>query len=117
MAKTTGKTMILTSLMAAGLLAFAGCASTSETMMQKGYGPAYSKGYEDGCESGKKAGGGMFNDFRKDVSRYDREYKYREGWEDGYRQCKGEEKALMQSIQSSQRAEMEREAIANSRRY
>ncbi len=112
---TTGKIVMATSMLA-GLLAFGGCASTAETMQQKGYGPSYSKGYEDGCESGKRAGGGMFNDFRKNVDRYDRDYKYREGWEDGYRQCKGEEKALMQSIENSQRAEMEREAIENSRR-
>jgi len=101
----------------AAMLAFSGCASTAETMQQKGYGPSYSKGYGDGCESGKKAGGGMFNDFRKNVDRYDRDYKYREGWEDGYRECKGEEKALMRSIENSQHASMERRAIENSRRY
>jgi hypothetical protein len=109
-----GKIILATTTLV-GLLAFSGCASTSETMMQKGYGPSYSKGYEDGCESGKKAGGGMFNEFRKNVNRYDREYKYREGWEDGYRQCKGEEKALMHSIEENQRMEMEREAIERNR--
>jgi len=109
--------IILASTFLVGLMAFSGCASTAETMQQKGYGPAYSKGYEDGCESGKKAGGGMFNDFRKNVNRYDNDYKYREGWEDGYRQCKGEEKALMHSIENSQRVEMEREAIEGNRKY
>ena len=85
-------------------------------MQQKGYGLAYSKGYDDGCESGKKAGGGMFNDFRKNVNRYDNDYKYREGWEDGYRQCEDEEKAMMRSIENNRRIEMEREAINGSRR-
>jgi len=109
------KKLTLTAVSFAALLALGGCASTSETMMNKGYGPSYSKGYEDGCESGKKAGGGMFNDFRKNVDRYDEDRKYREGWEDGFRQCKGEEKALMHSIENSQRTEMEREAIERSR--
>jgi len=112
---TTGK-MVMGATMLAGLLALGGCASTAETMQQKGYGPSYSKGYGDGCESGKKAGGGMFNEFRKNVDRYDSDHKYHEGWEDGYRQCKGEEKELMHSIEESQHAEMERKAIENSRR-
>ena len=110
----TKKTLMIGAA-AAGMLIFAGCASTSEQMMQKGYGPSYSKGYEDGCESGKRAGGSMLDDFKKNVNRYNSDYKYREGWEDGYRQCKSEEKALMHSIEEGQRAQMEREAIERSR--
>jgi len=82
---------------------FTGCASTAENMQAQGYGPDYSQGYGDGCTSGKKAGGSMFDQFKKDVKRYDNNHKYREGWEDGYKECKSEEKELMHSIENAQR--------------
>lgn len=107
------KTKTLLTLAATMALLFTGCASTTETMMQKGYGPAYSQGYGDGCTSGKKAGGSMFDEFKKNVDRYDNDNKYREGWEDGYSQCKSEEKELMHSIESASRDQ----AIRDSDRY
>ena len=84
-------------------IAFTGCASTSETMMQQGYGPNYSHGYEDGCSSGRKAGGSMLDQFTKNVQQYDSNYKYREGWDDGYKVCHSEERQLMRSIDDAQR--------------
>jgi hypothetical protein len=99
------KTKTLLTLAAAATLAigFTGCASTAENMRAQGYGPDYSQGYGDGCDSGKKAGGSMFDQFKKDVRRYDNNHKYREGWEDGYKECKSEEKELMHSIESANR--------------
>jgi hypothetical protein len=99
------KTRTLLTLAAAATLAvgFTGCASTAENMRAQGYGPDYSQGYGDGCDSGKKAGGSMFDQFKKDVRKYDNNYKYREGWEDGYKECKSEEKELMHSIESANR--------------
>jgi len=84
-------------------LLMSGCASTAETMQAQGYGPDYSQGYGDGCTSGKKAGGSMFDQFKKDVRRYDNNHKYREGWEDGYKECRSEEKQLMKSIDDAMR--------------
>ena len=106
-------TMILGTTALVGLLAFNGCASTSETMMQQGYGPDYSQGYGDGCDSGRKAGGSMFDQFKKDVRRYDSNYKYREGWDDGYKECRSEEKQLMKNINEASREQ----AIRDSGRY
>ena len=84
-------------------VAFTGCASTSETMMQQGYGPNYSHGYEDGCSSGRKAGGSMLDQFTKNVQQYDSNHKYKEGWDDGYQVCHSEEKQLMKNIANAQR--------------
>ena len=99
------KTRTLLTLAAAATLAvgFTGCASTAENMRAQGYGPDYSQGYGDGCNIGKKAGGSMFDQFKKDVRKYDNNHKYREGWEDGYKECKSEEKELMHSIESANR--------------
>jgi len=100
----------------AALFALGGCASTSETMMQQGYGPYYSHGYEDGCKSGRKAGGSMFDQFSKNVRLYDSDYKYREGWNDGFRVCRGQEKEMLRSMENAQRVNAE-EHIAENLRY
>jgi hypothetical protein len=109
------KTRTLLTLAAAATLAvgFTGCASTAENMRAQGYGPDYSQGYGDGCDSGKKAGGSMLDQFKKDVRKYDNNHKYREGWEDGYKECKSEEKQLMHSIDDASR----NQAIRDSGKY
>lgn len=101
--------MLTIAAVATMALAFTGCASTAENMRAQGYGPNYSQGYGDGCTSGKKAGGSMFDQFKKDVRRYDSNYKYREGWDDGYKECKSEERELMHSIEEGQRDQALRE--------
>jgi hypothetical protein len=109
------RTRTLLTLAAAATLAvgFTGCASTAENMRAQGYGPDYSQGYGDGCDSGKKAGGSMFDQFKKDVRKYDTNHKYKEGWEDGYKECKSEEKQLMHSIDDASR----NQAIRDSGKY
>ncbi|SFZ98591.1 lipoprotein, putative [hydrothermal vent metagenome] len=99
--------LLIASAALVGLLALSGCASTSETMMQQGYGPDYSHGYEDGCNSGKQAGGSMFDQFTKNVNQYDKNHKYREGWNDGFRVCNGQEKEMLHNIESAQRTNAE----------
>ena len=104
-------TTLLTLTSAAALIwSFTGCASTAENMQAQGYGPEYSQGYGDGCDSGKKAGGDMFEQFKKDVTHYDNSHKYREGWDDGYRQCKSEYQELERSVENASR----NAAISNS---
>lgn len=75
--------------------ASAGCMSEKEAMVKRGYPLAYADGFDDGCHSGKKAGGDLFNEFRKDVRRFDDDRCYAQGWSDGFRQCESEEEALM----------------------
>ncbi|WP_456373517.1 hypothetical protein [Thiolapillus sp.] len=85
------KPLFLTSLATLPLLA---CVDQTETMVRQGYPLAYAEGFQDGCHSGKKAGGSMFDQFRKDIQRFDTDHKYAQGWSDGFRQCESEQEAL-----------------------
>lgn len=74
-------------LSALGLLAgLAGCASTHDELLARGYPPPYADGYKDGCGSGRQAAGSL-GTFTKDVPRYTSETFYSGGWDDGFRQC------------------------------
>jgi hypothetical protein len=50
-----------------------------ETLIERGYPPAYAEAYADGCESGKDAAGGLFAGPRKDASRYGGDEQYTKG--------------------------------------
>ena len=64
----------------------AGCQSTHQQLIDQGYPPAYADGFQDGCGSGRQAGGSL-GEFRKDVPRYLHNRQYESGWDDGFRQC------------------------------
>ncbi len=70
-------------------------------MIQQGYPLAYADGFDDGCHSGKKAGGSMFDQFKKDVSRFEKDSQYAQGWSDAYRQCETEQEALQRQMRIS----------------
>lgn len=69
------------------VLFLAGCQSTHQQLIEKGYPPAYADGFQDGCGSGRQAAGVMAGEFRKDVPRYLHNRQYETGWDDGFRQC------------------------------
>ncbi|MFJ4376427.1 hypothetical protein ACIP1T_27905 [Pseudomonas japonica] len=69
------------------VLLLAGCQSTRQQLIEKGYPPAYADGFQDGCGSGRQAAGVMAGEFRKDVPRYLHNRQYETGWDDGFRQC------------------------------
>ena len=69
------------------LMLLAGCQTTREELISKGYPPAFADGFEDGCSSGRQAAGAISGEFRKNVPRYLRDKQYAEGWSDGFRQC------------------------------
>ncbi|WP_347902116.1 hypothetical protein [Pseudomonas purpurea] len=69
------------------LLLIAGCQSTHEDLIAKGYPPAFADGFDDGCSSGRQAAGAITGGFKKDVPRYLKDAQYAEGWSDGFRQC------------------------------
>jgi len=94
------KTTLL--VMAAGMMIFAGCATQKEIMVQEGHSLAYADGFDDGCHSGKKAGGDMFESFKKDENRFARHSKYTQGWSDGFRECENEQEALDRQVRMSQ---------------
>lgn len=72
------------------LLAVAGCQSTHEQLVAKGYPPNFADGYQDGCGSGRQAAGAISGQFKKDVPRYLSDKVYAQGWTDGFRQCQAE---------------------------
>ena len=79
-------------------LLLTGCVSTQEAMVKQGYPAAYAQGFDDGCHSGRKAGGSLFDQFRKDVARFEADAQYAMGWSDAFRQCETEqENALRQA--------------------
>ena len=79
---------------AACLLLVSGCVSQKDAMIKQGYPLAYADGFDDGCHSGNKAGGSLFDEFRKDVKRFNADSDYAQGWSDGFRQCETEQEAL-----------------------
>ncbi len=93
--------ILLLSLACSLFLILAGCVSQRDTMVQQGYPPSYADGFEDGCHSGRKAGGSMFDQFKKDVRRFQTDKQYAQGWSDGFRQCETEEEALERQIRTN----------------
>ena len=77
-----------------GVIAMSGCASQKEMMIEQGYPLSYADGFDDGCHSGNKAGGSMFDQFKKDVTRFNSDTQYSQGWSDGFRQCETEQEAI-----------------------
>lgn len=87
MRRHSGKIRWLSWLGALGVMAaVAGCQSTHEELLSRGYPPAYADGYQDGCASGRQAAGAL-GTFTKNVPRYTSETFYSGGWDDGFRQC------------------------------
>ncbi len=75
-----------------------GCTSRKESMIKQGYPMAYADGFDDGCHSGQKAGGSMFDQFKKDVRRFQSDSNYAQGWSDAFRQCESEAEANVRSM-------------------
>ena len=84
-----------------GVAFLPGCASQRDTMLKEGYPRSYVDGFDDGCHSGKKAGGSMFDQFKKDVRRFNGDPQYAQGWSDGFRQCETEQEAMERQMRMS----------------
>jgi hypothetical protein len=76
-------------------LTLAGCGSVEQTMIERGFPPAYAQGYADGCASGKQAAGGWFAQARKDTRRYGADDQYTDGWDDGFAECRRDMAAMV----------------------
>jgi hypothetical protein len=105
--------MALVLLFIATFFLVVGCASQRDRMLEEGYPRSYVDGFDDGCHSGKKAGGSMFDQFKKDVRRFETDKEYAQGWSDGFRQCETEEEALERQIRMSQ----EQQRLMEQRRH
>ncbi len=90
-----------------------GCETQRESMIKEGYPLAYANGFDDGCHSGNKAGGSLFDQFKKDVRLFGSDKKYSQGWSDGYRQCETEQEALQRQI----RMGMEQQHYNNQKKH
>ena len=83
------------------LVLVTGCATQKEIMLKKGYPLSYAEGFDDGCHSGNKAGGSLFDQFKKDINRFESDHQYAQGWSDGFRQCESEQEALDRKVRMS----------------
>ncbi|NOR24258.1 MAG: hypothetical protein GQ542_07665 [Desulforhopalus sp.] len=83
------------------IVVLSGCVSQKQSMINQGYPLSYADGFDDGCHSGNKAGGSMFEQFKKDVRRFEKDLQYAQGWSDGFRQCETEQEALQRQIRMS----------------
>ena len=92
---------LLIGIVTFSVFTFIGCTSQKESMLKQGYPLVYVEGFDDGCHSGNKAGGNMFEKFKKDVNRFDSDKQYAQGWSDGFRQCETEQEALQRQIRMS----------------
>ena len=92
---------LLVVLSACCLIILSGCMSQKESMIKQNYPLPYADGFDDGCHSGKNAGGSWFDQFKKDVSRFEHDAQYAQGWSDGYRQCETEQEAIQRQMRMS----------------
>lgn len=95
------------------LFVMTGCVSQKENMIQQGYPLAYADGFDDGCHSGKKAGGLLFEQFKKDVTRFEVDTQYAQGWSDGFRQCETEQESIQRQIRMS----MEQQQLTEQKKH
>ncbi len=96
-----------------GLIILSGCVSEADLLRQQGQPPNYVQGFDDGCHSGKKAGGSWFDQFKKDVHRFGKDKLYSQGWSDGFRQCETEQEAMMRN----QRMALEYQKYSEQKRH
>ena len=73
----------------------AGCGPQGEQIMiQNARSAEYSRGYGDGCASGRKAAGNTEVNATKDTQLYLNNARYKEGWDTGYKECKFREERV-----------------------
>lgn len=85
------------------LLAACDVLEPSETMISASanVSPAYRQGFDDGCHSGRQAAGSLFEQFRKDLPRFNTDQDYAQGWSDAFRQCETQEEVLDRQMRSA----------------
>jgi hypothetical protein len=71
------------------------CANQSGTPAAQGRTPAYSEGFNDGCVSGRASRGSMSDWERKNVSRFDSDKQYAQGWSAAFDKCAYEQTQKM----------------------
>lgn len=75
----------------------ASCATQSGAAGAQDRSPAYSEGFADGCVSGRASQGSATDSERKNVSRFDSDKQYAQGWSDAFGKCAQEQVQKMAS--------------------
>ncbi|RTZ93443.1 MAG: hypothetical protein DSY91_02135 [Deltaproteobacteria bacterium] len=88
------KSNLFLALMLIGSFILLGCVSQKENLIRQGASPAYAQGFEDGCHSGKKAGGSWLDQFKKNTHLFNTNPDYKQGWIDGYNECEKQQEAF-----------------------
>ncbi len=65
-----------------------------QVMIQNAKGAGYSRGYGDGCESGRKDAGVETAIAKQELSMYLSNPNYKNGWDAGYKECKFREERV-----------------------
>lgn len=73
--------------------ALAGCASV-DLAPPPGQPKEFQGGWQAGCASGFAAAGNPYYQFARDLGAYDGQALYRQGWDAGFAQCRGQYEAL-----------------------
>ncbi|MBL0717517.1 MAG: hypothetical protein JJV89_05660 [Desulfosarcina sp.] len=103
--------LLIVAILSCFMLLF-GCVSQKEAMIKQGYPMSYTEGFDDGCHSGNKAGGSLFDQFKKDVRRFESDTKYAQGWSDGFRQCESQQ----ESVQRQTRMAIEQQKLSEQKK-
>ncbi len=85
-----------------GAMVLAGCAPQGEQIMiQNARGAEYSRGYADGCASGRHVAGNMEVNATRDTLLFLNDSQYKSGWNQGFKECKFREKKIAKLPQES----------------
>lgn len=96
---------VLGAALFAASLVFSGCVasqaeSARDRLIQRGYSVAYADGFSHGLQSGKAAAGHPYASLEKDPKRYRDDNDYKQGYDDGFAQGKGEYEAIQRAANS-----------------
>lgn len=66
----------------------------AEQLAHQGRPAEYIDGYVEGCDSGYHAADVPYHRFTKDLERFQSDQLYRDGWNDGFNNCKKEQESV-----------------------
>lgn len=72
------------------MVLISGCAIKMKSNVPAGAPDEYKIGFEDGCDSGYVSAGNPYYSYKKDVMRFQSDVLYKDGWTDGFNNCKSQ---------------------------
>jgi hypothetical protein len=80
-----------------GVAALAACTSIEQSLIERGYPPAYAQGYAQGCASGKAAADGGDPAAAPQDRDQAGEGAYAEGWDAGFARCRRDRQSMLEA--------------------